>query len=433
VIYFESVLNSPESSKLSLLKWRSAWILSELDKGLNKQNNIHLAEKHINENYPEPAFYSKLYGFERTPADFFDLIAENKMRSGEYDEAIAYFEKSFSRKVASTHFTKCYFDNDENRYLDSLQMRIESDSLLNDSFTVDYPLKNPVHRMLWGKPELDLSEIRNTINDSTAIIRFYQTQEKTVVAFIDSKKILFNHILIDQDSMNTEINRLNRMLENHAVSDSNLEKWYSILFEPFQSELENIENIVLVTDGPLSAAPIELFKQPDGDYLAESFNFIRHPYLGFISKSTANAQYAVEVIESESNRLEFINYMIEPFGLEKLENDHIVYISDGDYSEIPRGGGDNDILLQYNIDHTNDYNSNILSMILAKRDGFSGYISHLWQLPDQAAADYYSRFFKNLKAGETVKKSNGRAKEFLFGKYNGLPGYWGFNILTNLN
>ncbi len=125
---------------------------------------------------------------------------------------------------------------------------------------------------------LTLSEVQKLCDNTTGILEFAFLKNGLAVMLITSDEV-FYHQIADQPFFKSDftekINRFRDAVINLASIDTLellSEPLYKNLFAPFEDQLSNIENLVVVPDGSISLLPLDAIHH-DGEYLVSRFTF----------------------------------------------------------------------------------------------------------------------------------------------------------------
>ncbi len=429
--YFEKTLNSENYDTKRYLGWRALYNLAFLTDSRSEVEFLVRADSMVREIIPEPDYILPLYGLDISQADIDNALGKIALNKGETMAALDFYERGFAEKTAAGYFSLGLFDDLELSMLDTLNGRRPK--------AEGFSGKSDRYKVLWGIPEISADDLKKNMGPTDGLIRFYQVGSKTVAFYIDPDTVFCLQYDLDSSALERGRKEIPGLLRYQSRADSILELWYSDLVAGFDDLIGKKENIYLVPDGTLWYFPLETLKMPDGDYLCEIYSVARLTHLqAKIPKDSFRPIYPGNgpgTYNIWNDNLELIEYIAETVGEGPEKNKDRAFFTPNAYNQYIYGQGFDQGLVVCETDpvRANRRSDMPLSALMARRDGYLGFIQTLWTIPDQGISYYYWKFLNGLYSGKGLNASNRDGSSLLFGKYKGLPYYWGFSASINLN
>jgi hypothetical protein len=434
---FNSILISGDQFSEFYLKWRAYFNLGLISDGMNKTRYFKLAEDSIMKLIGESDYITRHYGFHEDRADPYNVLADMKLSQNEPDSALDYMEKGFAQRISGSHFAFGEFDSTENAFLDMMFSGGNGEPEKGiDMSAINVIKSDEKYAVLWGGTPRTIGDLRQRLKDDESVLRFYERDDGFLVAYIDRDTVAINEYHIDREDLARSLEKMSDVLSNQLRADSVMEKWYLDLIYPFEQLLLEKNKLLIIPDGPMYFFPFEALKMPEGDYLSEIYSLNRHAFLPaeYPPEVSTPARPVLTAGRDSGSENRLVDYIAEPLAKRSIGNFAAVAFYSGEFSVFEESGAlSSEILCEIKPFSVRRYKKLQLQTVMAGRAGNHGFGYSLWELPDEARSAYYWKFLTSLAGGRGFWKSNGSARSYLYGHYEGLPYFWGGNIYVNLN
>jgi CHAT domain-containing protein/uncharacterized protein HemY len=247
------------------------------------------------------AFYTKLASwtlkYNSNPSRAYKLVEQAKARSlsEELAKASQNIEEQLPEEMRLTRNEKRDRINSLYTELESTiddQQRIQIQRKIRDA-EMDYAaFENQLYNELPGLKTLEspesitLEHAQRIMDPQTAALEYAVAGNKLIMFLISQNDVHVEQYLLANDQQLVEeittwvTDFKDAILSNasRAALRSESAKLYEVLIKPFEEELNDFENLIIVPDGALAYLPFEAISQGD-QYLIENFNIKYEPSL----------------------------------------------------------------------------------------------------------------------------------------------------------
>ncbi|TKG95764.1 CHAT domain-containing protein [Puteibacter caeruleilacunae] len=171
----------------------------------------------------------------------------------------------------------------------------------------------------------DKKEIPNHLASNKAVIKYFMSFDGLYVSYFTGKQKGWKK-LPKADYKNI-VQRLKRAVKSQYASKRYLHRLYDLLIEPLENELQDVEELTILSDEQLEGVPFELLQDEQGAYL--------------INHYAINYSYSSR-LENNKQEGEIHNFLALAPGFEKdnnFSNASLVREVVDDYSFLERSGG----------------------------------------------------------------------------------------------
>ena len=163
-----------------------------------------------------------------------------------------------------------------------IERQIRDEELRHEAFSNRLHNEYPERSKLTTSPPVSLEEAK-AINDEDTAILEYAVTDKKILAFLIHQEGVSVHESTLGESADTlqSASSLTQSVQNFKDAilarasreelDFHSDKLHQLLIKPFESELEDFSNLIIVPDGPLAYLPFEALRN-NNSYLIEQFD-----------------------------------------------------------------------------------------------------------------------------------------------------------------
>ncbi len=184
--------------------------------------------------------------------------------------------------------------NEQNNLLSLLNTASLQLQSLDNVFKI-YP---NYYRQKFAADNIDIRSIqRNVLNDKSAAICYFKSDDNIYAFVIEQNKIVLHKIKTDSFFVNNITLFVEGLSNNNAGEFYNniyAKNLYKLLITPLQTDLKNITSLIIIPDQELINIPFEAFQTNTNKYLIEDFDITYQYALPFLQKDTLlNNEYAI--------------------------------------------------------------------------------------------------------------------------------------------
>ncbi|MDZ7716451.1 MAG: CHAT domain-containing tetratricopeptide repeat protein [Balneolaceae bacterium] len=168
-----------------------------------------------------------------------------------------------------------------------IESSIRSAELKYEAFTNSLQDKYTGYKNFVASPPISLKKAQAINEEGTAILEFAVTPEKVLAFLIHQDEVSVHQTLLKEptDSLQSA-SILTEYVQNfkdaiiaraaRSELDFHSDKLYQLLIKPFEKDLEQFSNLIIIPDGPLAYLPFEALKM-NNSYLVELFDIKYEP------------------------------------------------------------------------------------------------------------------------------------------------------------
>ena len=140
-------------------------------------------------------------------------------------------------------------------------------------------MSNPAYAEMVTAQPVSLSSLKESLDSSTAVLAYWLSDNQ-LIAWLITKNVILPHITdIEESEVTLMIENSRRAIRSNSQEEStlNLKLLNKILFQPFEKDLANFTNLVIIPNGALHFLPFQALVSENGKYLVEKYNLVYAP------------------------------------------------------------------------------------------------------------------------------------------------------------
>jgi CHAT domain-containing protein len=199
---------------------------------------------------------------------------------GDLPDSLVQKEKKLQQQKAN--YEAAMAENRPKTEIDSLRSLLNNLNLDIKDFKTTVEKSYPKYAELkYQHKEANIADIQKLLDSKTALIEYVVGNHATYIFYLDKKQLKISCVYISEDSVKMQTEKLHRCLSNYAEIKEDQAKAYrdyteiahwfyeNMLAEPLKNA-ENIQHLIIISDGDLSHLPFETFlrtkAEPNGNY-----------------------------------------------------------------------------------------------------------------------------------------------------------------------
>lgn len=163
--------------------------------------------------------------------------------------------------------------NSDSREIGLDQIRRELQRVQSEYLSLLTQLKLSVSRYysMVSVETVPLEELRENLNDNNCLIEYWLSEDEIIIWFITKKEIVHKSISVSRGTIESDIQLARRFISSNSISRMTpvLKNLYDILILPFESELSNFSNWIIVPKGSLHFLPFQALIDKNDNYLVD--------------------------------------------------------------------------------------------------------------------------------------------------------------------
>ncbi len=119
---------------------------------------------------------------------------------------------------------------------------------------------------------VSIDELRRNLDENTCLIEYWQSEEELIVWIITKEDIMHKSISILKGTVESNIQLARRFIASNSISRMTpiLKNLYNVLILPFEEELSNYRNWIIVPKGSLHFLPFQALIDKNDNYLVDN-------------------------------------------------------------------------------------------------------------------------------------------------------------------
>lgn len=232
-----------------------------------------------------------------------ELLKARKDVSSSLPDSVQIERRKKKQRIDSLYTALEITSSSEKR--NEIQNRIKEEELEYASFENSLQQKFPLLESLQLPEAITLEDARQLLDPKTAVLEYAISKNHLIIYFISSDEVKTHQFTFsDGEAVDKKLTDLVSQYKSSILSNIPIgqlrpasNKLYDRLLAPFEEEISNYENLLIVPDGALAYLPFEALIAGDR-YLVQNYNIKYEPSLTSLTllQSPDNGSYSGELL-----------------------------------------------------------------------------------------------------------------------------------------